>query len=141
MNRVWRGLTTSSAETDPAAADPRLRGRTYAIPFERVWQGAVDLADGGLPRWTLIRADDEEGVIEAECRSLVFRVVDDVRVEIGLDENGQTRVDLQAASRNERADLGRNCRRIGGFVRRLDACLGASPSQILDATRRPEWNS
>ncbi len=141
MNRLVRALTRNTAETDPHARDPRLRGRTYAIPFERVWRAALALVDGGLTRWTLVEADDEEGTIHAESKTLVFRFVDDVHVEIGLDENGQTRVDVRSASRVGKADLGRNPRTIGTFLKRLDQALDAGPGQILDATREPTWSA
>lgn len=135
MSTFWRGLTENTAQTDPHADDPRLRGRTYAIPFDTVWRAAVDLADGGIRGWSLVHADDEAGRIRVESRTLIFRFVDDVRIRIGLDENGQTRVDLHAASRKGKGDLGRNPRTIGRFLRRLDRALGATPAQILDATR------
>ena len=85
-------------------------------------------------------ADDQSGVIEAVSKTLVFGFVDDVRVEIGLDENGQTRVDLWSASQIGRGDLGRNRRTIGRFLRRLDRSLDAQPGQILDATHTPAWH-
>ena len=53
------------AETSPDERDPRLRGRTYAIPFDRVWEAARALASGGLRRWQIIESDDYEGVIRA----------------------------------------------------------------------------
>lgn len=131
----------SQVQTDPRHEDPRLRGRTYAIPFDRVWTAAVSLAGGGLKRWRLVAADDEAGKMHAETQTLVFRVVDDVYIRIGLDSNGQTRVDLIARARNGRADLGRNARRTRSFLRALDAALSARPEQILDATRELNWSA
>ena len=140
MSRLVRNLTENTAETDPHADDPRLRGRTYAISFDRVWTAALELADGGLSRWRVVESDDQEGTIHAESKTLVFRFVDDVHIEVGLDENGQTRVDLRSASRVGKADLGRNPRTIGTFLKRLDRALDARPEQILDATRTPTWH-
>ncbi len=97
------------------------------------------MVDGGLKGWSVVRADDQAGVIEALSRSLVRRRVDEVRIEIGLDENAQTRVDLWSASRGDRTDWGRNRRRVGSFLRKLDQRLEARPGQILDATERPSW--
>ena len=51
MNGLIRGLTQNRAETSPTAEDRRLRGRTYAIPFETVWSAALALAGPG-PRAT-----------------------------------------------------------------------------------------
>lgn len=134
LKRLWWALTRNRAVTRPDHADPRLRGRTYAIPFQEVWTAALELADGGLRRWHIISADDQEGLIRAEARSRVFRFVDDVDVVIELDENGQTRVDVSSASRTGWADVGTNARRVARFCRRLDAALGATPAHILAAS-------
>lgn len=132
MNPVWRGLTQSHAETHPTSVDPRLRGRTYAISFDRVWRAATSLADGGQRGWRVIHADDQGGVLRAVSRTLVFGRLNDVEIVIRLDENAQTRVDARTRARNGKGDLGRGPRLIGGFFRRLDQALGAGPRQILD---------
>jgi len=134
-------LTTNHARTDPAATDRRLRGRTYAIPFDRVWNAALALADGGLKRWRVVDADDEEGLIRAVSTTWLFRFPDDVQIVVGLDENGQTRVDLRSRSRKGKGDLGRNPRLIGRFLRELDHRLEARPEQILDAVTPPSWSA
>ncbi|MEQ1857263.1 MAG: DUF1499 domain-containing protein [Longimicrobiales bacterium] len=136
---ILSGLTQRGAETDPSSDDARLLGRTYAIPFDVVWSAALRLAGGELRRWSMLSADDLAGVISAGTRPLFFGQGDRVRIEIGLDENAQTRVDLSSSSRSERPDLGRNRRAIGRFLSRLDAALGAKPEQILDATKAPSW--
>ena len=84
--------------------------------------------------WTVTVEDDHRGVLEAESATLVWRFVDDVRVSIGLDEDGLTRVDVTSASRVGRGDLGRNPRTIAGFLRRLDRALDVQAGQILDPT-------
>lgn len=126
-------LTRNAAETGRDARDPRLRGRTYAVPFERVWTGALKLARGGLRGWRLVEADDLQGVIRAEATTLFLRAVDDVTIHISLDADAQTRVDARSASRKDRRDLGRNARRLDRFFRRLDRILagrrGAAPPQ------------
>jgi hypothetical protein len=118
-----RALTTNVAETSSDTEDPRLRGRTYAVPFEDVWRAALSLVDGGLRGWRVISADDREGVIVAEAKTLVFRFVDDIRLRIVLDPDAQTRVDVRSASRVGRLDFGTNARRIARFCRRLDRQL------------------
>ncbi len=140
MRGILRGLTENQAATDPTSPDRRIRGRTYAIPFEAVWQASTRIAEGGLRGWSILMADDQSGAIEAVSKTLVFGFEDDVRVDIRLDEDGQTRVDLWSASRIGRGDLGRNRRTIGRFLRRLDRSLDAQPGQILDATRTPAWH-
>jgi hypothetical protein len=114
-------------------------GRTYAIPFEHVWNAAVGLAKEGLRGWSVASADDLSGLIIASTSSRVLGIRDDVRVRIRLDENGQTRVDLSSMSRTERPSLGRHRRAIGRFLDRLDRRLDARPGQILDATRTVAW--
>lgn len=115
---VLRGLTGNRAETAADAADRRLRGRTYAVPFEQVWTAALGLARRRRG-WTVLHCDDIEGLIQAEART-PLRFTHDVRIRVGLDGNGQTRVDLVSASRVGRADLGKNARRIARFLKKLD---------------------
>jgi len=120
------------AFTAPDHEDPRLRGRRYAIPFDRVWSVAVKLADGGLLGWGVKDSDEIEGVIRARSVTLVFRFVDDVEIRIGLDEDAQTRVDLSSSSRKGGWDFGANARRIRRFLRKLDRRLDPAPELILD---------
>lgn len=121
--RIGRALTVNRVATAPDHFDPRLRGRTYAIPFEQVWQAARALAGGGLRGWSIIEEDDYEGIIRAQARTLVWRFVDDVRISVSLDDDAQTRVDLDSASRKGSADFGTNARRVGKFLRALDRKL------------------
>ncbi len=130
MDRIRQALSTNRVDTSPDAEDLRLRGRTYAIPFERVWATALALATEGRG-WTVIRADDQDGLIQAEVRRRLVRVVDDVTIRVALDPDAQTRVDITSASRKDRGDLGTNARRVARFLRLLDRRLEASPGQIL----------
>ena len=107
-------------ETAPDAADERLRGRTYAIPFARVWDAAHALAAEGLRGWKLIDHDDYEGVMNAEAHSLMWRRAGIVEIRIRLDENAQTRVDLRAGPKPGESDFGASARRIARFCRALD---------------------
>lgn len=131
--KAWLGLTRNVAFTDPAAEDERLRGRTYAIPFEDVWQASLHLVGGGLKRWRLLEYDDREGIIRGRARGLLGRVVSSITVRISLDFDAQTRVDALSASRVGRMDLGVNARRLDRFFRALDAAM-------VEARRR-RWAS
>jgi hypothetical protein len=131
-------LREDRANTDPRSPDQRLTGRTYAIPFDHVWTAAVGLAKDARG-WTVASADDLAGLIIASTSSRILGIRDDVRVKIGLDENGQTRVDLSSRSRTERASLGRHRRAIARFFDRLDQRLNARPGQIIDTRRAPAW--
>lgn len=130
MSSLRRALSSHEACTDPEAADRRLRGRTYAIPFDKVWSASLALATV-LPRWSVVRADDQTGEIRAEARPLFLRTPSDVTIRIRLDEDAQTRVDLQSRTRDDKRDFGTNARRVARFLTRLDRRLEVRPSQIL----------
>jgi len=129
---ILQGLSGNHAHTDVSATDPRLRGRTYAIPFDGVWKAALKVSNKQMRGWSVLYIDDQTGVIVAEALRLPWRDKDDVRISIGLDENGQTRVDLRSTSRQGKRDWGRNHRRILSFLRLLDRELSARPDQILN---------
>jgi hypothetical protein len=123
VRRFGRALARNYVTTAQDHWDPRLRGRTYAIPFEQVWQAALALANGGLRRWHVVSSDDYEGVIHAESKTLLLRFTDDVTIRVYLDEDAQTRVDVESRSRKGSADFGSNARRVGRFLRALDRKL------------------
>jgi hypothetical protein len=135
LSALWADFTSNGARTDRRSRDAALRGRTYAIPFDRVWNAALQLASGELSGWGVNRSDDHAGVLDAVASPLLFGPMADVRVRIGLDANGQTRVDVEARSRTSRGDLGGNRRRIRRFIAALDRKLEATPAQILDGSR------
>ncbi len=139
MKGILRGLTENGATTDPTSEDRRLLGRTYAIPFDDVWNSAVRLVSGELRGWDLRTADDQEGIIEGNVQPLLFGSLCDVLVEVGLAENAQTRVDVRASVQGRRADFGRSRRAIGRFFRTLDRTLDVKDGQILDPLRAPAW--
>jgi hypothetical protein len=117
---MWWGCTRTGARTAPDSPDPRLRGRTYAIPFEQVWRAAMRLAAGGIGRCCVLEHDDQDGYLRVASPSRWLRRPGEVRIHIALDRNAQTRVDVQAGSRSGRADLGGNARRIQRFLSALD---------------------
>lgn len=119
---IWQGLTQNRAFTDDEAADPRLRGRSYAIPFAQVWDAALQIARQ-TRGWTVTESDPRAGEIVAEARTRLWKFTDDVWIRISLDEDAQTRVDLTSASRKGGADLGANARRIARFLHALDRRL------------------
>lgn len=134
LSRFWSALTKNRAQTHPRHPDPTLRGRTYAIPFARVWAEAVAMASGDLRGWTLLEADEDLGVFRAESKTPILSFTDDVQFRISLDENAQTRVDMTSESRVGRGDLGVNARRIRKFFRVLDKRVEAGQGTILDPT-------
>lgn len=118
--------------TCPDHDDPDLRGRTYPIPFDTVWSAALALAGGGIPGWSVVRADDVPGMIQGEVSPRLVGWMGDVLVHVGLDHHAQTRVDLICSSRGARRDLGTSRRRVVRFFRELDRALNAPvPSRPL----------
>ncbi len=133
FDAVVRGLTRNVAFTSPGAEDPRLRGRTYAIPFEDVWQSSRALVGGGLRRWEVVEADDEEGLIRGVAHSRIQRFTSTITIRITLDMDAQTRVDAMSASRVGRADLGVNARRLHRYFKALDRMLAERRGTDIDA--------
>ena len=135
IEKLKVALTRNVAFTTPDAGDEHLGGRTYAVPFEHVWQASLRLVGGGLKRWEVTEADDHEGIIRGLAHGLLERHTSAITVRITLDLNAQTRVDAMAASRVGRGDLGRNARRLELFFRSLDRALTAArghPVQRVD---------
>lgn len=132
--KIVLGLTRNVAFTAPGAEDERLRGRTYAIPFEDVWQASLDLVGGGLKRWELLESDDREGIIRGLAHGRLERFTSAVTIRVGLDFNAQTRVDALSAARVGRYDLGTNARRLHRFFIALDR-------QVKQARSRRETGS
>ena len=74
-------------------------------------------------------------------RALLLRKVDDVRIEVILDENAQTRVDVVSVSLRSKRDLGANARHIDRFLGALDEELEATQDQILDARVEAQFSA
>lgn len=106
--------------TGPQHADARLTGRTYSIPFEDVWQGALRIVREKSKGWTLDSADDREGIISANVRGIHAKLNGVVEIRVVLDGNGQTRVDMKSSTPAAFTDFGVNARRADRFFRALD---------------------
>lgn len=122
LRRALRAIIKNKADTRPDARDPRLHGRTYAIPFEDVWQATMGVVRYTLPGWGVVNADDELGWIVASAEGRILRFPSRIVMRIRLDENGQTRVDIEAST-NGIMDFGVNARRIDACLRTLDRLL------------------
>jgi len=140
-----QGLKTLEACTDPLSDDPDLCGRTYAIAFGTVWDAMAALTGGRLRGWRIASEDADAGVSVAEGTGWIRRVRSRVEVLIGLDDNGQTRVDVRvwgerrpsksvvdSRAEGPRRTLGLHKRRISRLLRLLDRALVAEPRHILD---------
>lgn len=60
-----------------------------------------------MPRTKITEATED--ILRAECRSLVFRFVDDLELELRVDEGI---IAVRSASRTGRSDFGVNRRRV-----------------------------
>jgi hypothetical protein len=98
-------------------------GRIYAAPFAQVWDAILDQADSRRG-WKLAHKDEDLGIITIRCTSTLLRLVDDLTVWVGLDENGLTWVEALSRSRVGKGDMGMNRRRIVRMLAKLDATLG-----------------
>jgi hypothetical protein len=123
FSTLLRGLVSNGARTAPDAGDERLRGRTYPVPFDRVWRAALGLAGGRLERWDLLEADDEQGLIRSAVEKRLLAPAGEVTIRITLDADAQTRVDALAIAPGRWADLGAGARRLVRFFRALDRAL------------------
>lgn len=123
LSRLWKSLAHSASETDERARDPRLRGRTYQVPYARVWDEILHMIST-LPRWDLLQADESSGLIRAESTNRLFGFANAVAVKVKLDRNALTRVDVRSASPLGRIVVGNNARLISWFLNALDRRLG-----------------
>lgn len=117
----------NAAETEPNAADPRLRTRFYPLSLETVWGAVVRLVDA-QEGWTVRDVRPDSGLIEVEARTRLLRFTDDVTVRVRQGSGRRIAVDLTSRSRLGKADLGTNARRIGRFLDALDAELSVPRS-------------
>lgn len=123
LSTLWRGLTSNGAEVSPESVLRQLRMRVYAIPFDRVWNTSLDLIEGEVTRWSLISADDYEGIITAEVGESLLSPRTSVRLRIGLSADAQTIVEGSANAPDKKVDLGASPRALGHFLSALDHAL------------------
>lgn len=112
-------------ETGRTPEYPDIQPRTYQKSKAEVFDAALHVVNR-LPRWSLVGYDENQGEIQAESRTALWRFVDDVRVRVRSGEGG-TVVDVRSASRVGRGDFGQNARRIRGFLAELDRQLATPP--------------
>jgi hypothetical protein len=116
-----RSLPRVDVRTAARHEDARLRGRTYAIPFEDVWQAALALASGAQRGWTLVSADDSDGIIIADVKRRFPEAVDRVVLRISLDADAQTRVDAEGGAWGDtRLSERRTAKQLDRLFRALD---------------------
>jgi uncharacterized protein (DUF1499 family) len=92
--------------SDAADAAHRVAVLTLAMPAEAAWQHITDTVKS-LPRTTVTQVTGD--YLRAECRSAVFRFVDDLELEL---RKGEGVVAVRSASRVGYSDFGVNRRRV-----------------------------
>ncbi len=120
MDNVKRWLTEREFDTRSTSGPG---GLTFVAPFAEVWD--LLLAEvRRQARWTLIHADEEQGLLTIACKEPLQRSLHDLTVWVRLDENGLTCIDIRSASRGGRGDLGANRRRVRHLTELLERTLG-----------------
>jgi len=97
------------------AKNPKYRIEPFKLKKdpETSWD-IVQKTVGSLPRTKLVLADNSD--IHAECRSLIFRFVDDLTLHL-TPANGI--INIRSASRTGYSDLGVNRRRVENLRKKL----------------------
>jgi fatty-acyl-CoA synthase len=103
-----RRVADVNAETCPAAR-PLVLARSPADAYESA-KAAVQAA--GL---SIVTDDPMDGRLEATGESFWYGLKDDLIVRVRPDAAG-ARVDMRSVGRAPGADMGRNCRRVGGLL-------------------------
>lgn len=114
-----------------------LPSRVYAIPFDRVWGAALSAVEDEVEAKgaSIDHSDDTAGVLRASGESGFPRHRWSVELRVTLDENGQTRVDVEAHLLDG-WDLGRTGRRARRLLEAIDRASGADERSRLHADAR-----
>ena len=106
---VYPGRTTADQQQQ---AYPDIKPIETSLPSAEAF--AQSLVAAEKLRWRVVGLYREEGLIEAEARTLVFGFIDDIVIRVAAVGNG-SRIDLRSASRVGVGDLGTNAERIRAF--------------------------
>jgi uncharacterized protein (DUF1499 family) len=97
------------------ATDPKHRIEPFKLKkdYKTGW-ATIKRTVGSLPRTKIVRADNSD--IHAECRSMIFRFVDDLMLHLN-PSNGL--IHVRSASRTGYSDFGVNRRRVESLRKKL----------------------
>ncbi len=101
------------------APDQDHRVAPFALSGEQGWAALRD-AVAAMPRAEIV--DERPGYLHAECKSRLFRFVDDLEL---LRSEAGDRVDVRSASRTGYGDMGVNRARVEALREALAAVRGA----------------
>lgn len=102
-------------------AYPDIAPLILSLPPAAAFNKALDTAR--QMGWTIVKADDAAGRIEASEKSRWFGFTDDIVIRIAAAGSG-SRVDVRSASRLGRGDFGVNATRIRSYMGELRTAAG-----------------
>lgn len=108
MFEVVVGDPPNVVSSGAAASDERHYVEPLRVAGAFGWSEVEELVGGFAPRVRVVESDGV-GWLRAECRSLVFRFVDDLWLRL---DAGSGVIDVKSASRVGYSDLGVNRRRV-----------------------------
>lgn len=118
--RLLRPIALNDVETGESDWYPELEPRRYRAAPKTVFRCAREVVTDH-ERWELRSAHPDERRLEAEAQTRVFRLVDDITIQIRAESDPTwTTVNVRSRSRLGQADLGQNARNIRQFFDRLD---------------------
>jgi uncharacterized protein (DUF1499 family) len=112
------GLTKNWADLTEESADPGLRAVIVDLPPAEAISWVAKLIPT-LPRWALASKSPEAGTLHATHKTLVWRFVDDIRLDFRPHGERGTIITGRSRSRIGTGDLGQNARNL----RELTAAL------------------
>jgi uncharacterized protein (DUF1499 family) len=111
------GLRTNRAELTVAAADPDLRPFAVSLAPVHAVTWAQDII-ARWPRWRVVAAYEDRGMIHATHTTRLWRFVDDIYLVFEPDSRGSL-VSARSQSRIGKGDLGQNARNLRSLTRSL----------------------
>ncbi|KPL85147.1 DUF1499 domain-containing protein [Herpetosiphon geysericola] len=125
-DKFERGLTTNRAATSDTPLIPELMTPRFSQDQKTLYEAGIR-AIQAQRGWTITNRSDSQMSLKVDIDVMFGIFTDELTVAFN-DEGGQTRVDIQSASKVGGADLGANRRHIRQLVHALEEDLG-TPSQ------------
>ena len=122
------GWTSNDVTTGKHPGYPDLQPRRYDMPASEVAAYAAAVI-GKMPRWKLVAADRERGLVTAEVTVFPLPFTDDLTVNVTPDgpDGKYSRVVVRSHSRVGQGDMGENARHIRSLLAEMDKRLPAAP--------------
>ncbi len=118
VERLSNYLFNNVAETKVGASYPELETRVYSLEKSALKEH-VEYAVNELG-WKIQKSFDGGNTLHATVTTPMFKFMDDIEITLEADAGNNTHVQLKAASRVGKGDLGTNTRHILNFYQTLD---------------------